>query len=190
MNEGDPYELLLALRGRDTTAVARVYDAFGRRAYSLAYRICGDHGTAEEAVQDAFVDLWQNAERLDPNRGNLQSLLLTVVRFKSIDKLRKRRGQPGLNDAMDIDLIQDWHTDGNDAATNVLDKDFVQSVLSALPAEQSRCVELASFGGYTHVEIASIMNVPLGTVKSRLRLALERLRTVLREREPSELPGS
>ena len=188
MDGCDPYELLLALRSRETTAVARLYDAYGRRAYSLAYRIVGDHGAAEEAVQDAFVDLWQNAERLDPNRGSLQSLLLTVVRFKSIDRLRRQRGQAGLHNSMDIDLLQDTQSDGFDTATAVLERNTMLDALSTLPVEQSRAVELAYYGGYTHVEIASIMNVPLGTVKSRLRLALERLRTVLIEREVSDLP--
>lgn len=188
MDSPDPYELLLALRSREPAAIARVYDVYGRRAYSLAYRIVGDHGTAEEAVQDAFVELWQNAERLDPARGTLQSLLLTVVRFRAIDRLRRQRGQALLHDNTDIDLLEDSCSNGFDTAAAVLDKSTVQDALAVLPPEQSRAVELAYFGGYTHVEIASIMNIPLGTVKSRLRLALERLRTLLVEREVSDLP--
>lgn len=186
-NTPDGRELLLALRRRETGAIARVYDAYARRIYSLAYRILGDHGAAEEAVQDAFVDLWRNTERLDPSRGQLESLLLTVVRFKAIDRLRKRRGQAALYTSIDIQTVQDTLSDGVDTAAMALERSTVQAAMASLPAEQSRVVELAYFGGYTHIEIAEITRAPLGTVKSRLRLALERLRTTLEERDIRDL---
>jgi len=181
---------LMALRARDTWALEALYDVYGRRAYSLAYRIVSDHGAAEDAVQEAFLDLWQHAERLNPARGTLESLLLTVVHHRAIDRLRKIRGQTRLYAGVDIETLQDLTPEEGDMASMAVDRRYVQEALSNLPAEQHRCVELAYFGGYTQVEIASIMNVPLGTVKSRLRLALERLRTILVERETSDLPAS
>ena len=180
----------MALRARDTGALEALYDVYGRRAYSLAYRIVSDHGAAEDAVQDAFLDLWQHADRLNPSRGTLDSLLLTVVHHRAIDRLRKIRGQTRLHAGVDIETLQDLTPEEGDMAALAVDRRYVQEALSSLPAEQHRCVELAYFGGYTQVEIASIMNVPLGTVKSRLRLALERLRTILVERETSDLPAS
>ena len=180
----------MGLRARDTWALEALYDVYGRRAYSLAYRIVSDHGAAEDAVQEAFLDLWQHADRLNPSRGTLESLLLTVVHHRAIDRLRKIRGQTRLHAGVDIETLQDLTPEEGDMAALAVDRHYVQEALSGLPAEQHRCVELAYFGGYTQVEIASIMNVPLGTVKSRLRLALERLRTILVERETSDLPAS
>ena len=180
----------MGLRAREIWALEALYDVYGRRAYSLAYRIVSDHGAAEDAVQEAFLDLWQHADRLNPSRGTLESLLLTVVHHRAIDRLRKIRGQTRLHAGVDIDTLQDLTPEEGDMAALAVDRRYVQEALSSLPAEQHRCVELAYFGGYTQVEIASIMNVPLGTVKSRLRLALERLRTILVERETSDLPAS
>ena len=180
----------MGLRAREIWALEALYDVYGRRAYSLAYRIVSDHGAAEDAVQDAFLDLWQHSDRLNPSRGTLESLLLTVVHHRAIDRLRKIRGQTRLHAGVDIETLQDLTPEEGDMAALAVDRRYVQEALSSLPAEQHRCVELAYFGGYTQVEIASIMNVPLGTVKSRLRLALERLRTILVERETSDLPAS
>src|SRR5688500_1910279 len=87
----------MGLRAREIWALEALYDVYGRRAYSLAYRIVSDHGAAEDAVQDAFLDLWQHAERLNPSRGTLESLLLTVVHHRAIDRLRKIRGQTRLH---------------------------------------------------------------------------------------------
>jgi RNA polymerase sigma-70 factor, ECF subfamily len=179
--------LMPALRERDTAALEQLYDLCGGRAFSLAYRILGDHGIAEDAVQDAFIDLWQHTDRLSPERGSLLSLLLTMVHHKSIDRLRKARGQTRLHIEIDITLIQEIDSEARDVADVATDRSEVAKALAMLPGEQSRCVELAYFGGYTQVEIASIMNVPLGTVKSRMRLALERLRLILREGEVGDL---
>jgi RNA polymerase sigma-70 factor (ECF subfamily) len=179
--------LMPALRNRDTRALENLYDLCGGRAYSLAYRILSDHGSAEDAVQDAFIDLWQHTDRLNPERGSLLSLLLTMVHHKAIDRLRKTRGQTRLHTTIDISLIQEIDAEARDVADIALDRSSVEKALTVLPAEQSRAVELAYFGGYTQVEIASIMNVPLGTVKSRLRLALDRLRLILLEGEVGDL---
>jgi RNA polymerase sigma-70 factor (ECF subfamily) len=182
-------DILMGLKARDTWALEALYDVYGRRAYSLAYRIVGDHGAAEDAVQEAYLDLWQHADRLNPSRGTLESLLLTVVHHRAIDRLRKMRGQTRLYAGVDVEQIQDSQPIDADMASLAVDRHYVQEALHELPAEQSRAVELAYFSGYTQAEIASIMKVPLGTVKSRLRLALERLRTILIERETSDLPA-
>ncbi|HEX5367857.1 MAG TPA: sigma-70 family RNA polymerase sigma factor [Dehalococcoidia bacterium] len=179
--------LMPALKERDAAALEQLYDLCSGRAFSLAYRILGDHGTAEDAVQDAFIDLWQHTDRLSPERGSLLSLLLTMVHHKSIDRLRKTRGQTRLHFEIDITLIQEIDSEARDVAEVAMDRTEVAKAMAMLPDEQSRCVELAYFNGYTQVEIASIMNVPLGTVKSRLRLALERLRLILKEGEVGDL---
>jgi RNA polymerase sigma-70 factor (ECF subfamily) len=179
--------LMPALKNRDTRALEHLYDLCGGRAYSLAYRILSDHGAAEDAVQEAFLDLWQHTDRLSPDRGSLLSLLLTMVHHKAIDRLRKTRGQTNIHTTIDISLIQEIDSEARDVADTALDRSLVEKALAALPLEQSQAIELAYFRGYTQVEIASIMNVPLGTVKSRLRLALERLRLILMEGEVGDL---
>ena len=179
--------LMPSLKERDPAALEQLYDLCSGRAFSLAYRILGDHGIAEDAVQDAFVDLWQHTDRLSPDRGSLLSLLLTMVHHKAIDRLRKARGQTRPHYEIDITLIQEMDSEARDVADVAMDRSEVAKALAMLPEDQRRGVELAYFGGYTQVEIASIMNVPLGTVKSRLRLALERLRLILREGEVGDL---
>ncbi len=184
----NPDDLLAALRDRETGAVERVYDAFGHRAFSLAFRIVGDHGAAEDAVQEAFVSLWRDADRLDPSRGSLQSLLLTIVHHKAVDRLRRQRGQARINESIELTAVHESLSESDDFAATSVKRSLVQEALNSLPAEQRKAIELAYFGGYTQIEISKIMNVPLGTVKSRIRLALERLRAAISERDASDLP--
>ncbi len=184
----NPEDLLFALRDRETGAVERVYDAFGRRAFSLAYRIVGDHGAAEDAVQEAFVSHWREAERLDPSRGSLQSLLLTIVHHKAVDRLRRQRGQARIYESMELRAVHESLSGSDDLTAKSMERSLVLEALDSLPNEQSKAIELSYFDGYTQIEISKIMNVPLGTVKSRIRLALERLRSVILERDVSDLP--
>ena len=186
--QADSEDLLAALRNRDSGAVERVYDAYGRRAFSLAFRIVGDHGAAEDTVQEAFVSLWRDADRLDPNRGSLQSLILTIVHHKAVDRLRRQRGQSRIYASMELKAVHETLSESDTLVARAVNRSLVQEALGSLPSEQSKAIELSYFGGYTQIEISQIMNVPLGTVKSRLRLALERLRTVISERDSSDLP--
>jgi RNA polymerase sigma-70 factor (ECF subfamily) len=156
-----------------------LYDRLSRQAFGLAYRMLGDSQSAEDVVQDAFLSVWRAAERIDASRGKLQSYVLTVVHRRAIDVLRARKApvtQLGADDAPDI---RDRRTDVVETVAMMLDAQAVRNALGALPEEQRMVVEMAYFRGLTHVEIAERLALPLGTVKSRLRLALNKIRAAL-----------
>jgi RNA polymerase sigma-70 factor (ECF subfamily) len=163
--------------------LAALYDRHGSIAYGLACRITGDESGAEEAVQDAFVSLWKQAPRFDPGRGQVRSWLLTIVHHRSVDLVRRRSSRPErqLPDGAE-DFLIDYQAGPERTAELSLDARAVREAVSRIPAEQRETVEMAYFAGMTHVEIAEAMGVPLGTVKSRLRIAFEKMRDELRPR--------
>ena len=171
----EPDERLVErVAGRDEAVLATLYDRHIRTALGLAYRITGDQETAEEAVQEAFLSLWRGAGTYRPDRGAVRTWLLTMVRNRSIDVLRAPARQPHIRSVEDLPLaapddpLQEAITAASGAA--------VRAAVATLPPDQRLTVELAYFAGLSYPEIAARMGVPLGTVKSRLRLALERLR--------------
>ncbi len=174
MSSGDEAALLQAVAQGDEEALIQLYDRYSRQAFGLAYRILGDATTAEEVVQDAFLALWQHARTLTVRGGSVRAWLLTVVRNRAIDLLRRRRGQPQLLhlDAVTMPLAP---SETMEEALDGLEQSAVLQALASLPPEQRQIIELAYFAGLTHQEIATSLGIPLGTVKSRLRLALERL---------------
>jgi len=149
----------------------------------VALRVLGDPGRAEDAVQDAFMNVWNRAASFDAHRGSLRAWLLTSVRNRCIDYLRGRGGrerqerelQPEV--AYALSPADPWR----DVALS-LERTAVRDAMASLPAEQRQVIELAYFGGYTHAEIADMARVPLGTVKGRMRLALEKMGSYLRGR--------
>jgi RNA polymerase sigma-70 factor (ECF subfamily) len=172
-----------ALIGRiaagDSTALGTLYDRYGRLAYGLAYRMLADGTAAEDVVQEAYVAIWRNAASYDPRRGQARAWLMTAVRNRCIDVLRGPRrplklGDP-IDDFFDLQSADDvWET----VLQNLQAQD-VRKALNTLPADQRATIDLAYFGGLTQTQIAAQMRVPLGTVKGRMRLALEKLRELL-----------
>ena len=154
-----------------------LYERFGRLAFGLAYRILGESPSAEDAVQEAFLTVWRQAERLDPARGRVGSFLMTVVHHKAIDLLRSRHGQAARSVPLDPATIEAQEADVLDRVATSMGAAAAREALRSLPQEQREPIELAYFEGMTHVEIAEALGVPLGTVKSRLRLGLERMRS-------------
>jgi len=169
------------LKRGETTAIESLYDRYGRLAYGLAFRILNERGAAEDVVQDAFVSVWRNAAGFDASRGSLRNWLFSIVRNRAIDRLRgstRIRNEIDLADAEPRAQVPDaW-----EAVALDLERKQIQEGFGELPDPQRRTLELAYFGGYTHVEIASRMHVPLGTVKSRMRIGLEKMRTFLKAR--------
>lgn len=155
-----------------------LYDLLSRRAFGLAYRMLGDSQSAEDVVQDSFLSIWRAAERIDLSRGRLHSYVLTVVHRRAIDVLRTRKG--ALSNSLPEDLpLADERVDVEGTVAKALDGDTVRQALEGLPGEQRQVVDMAYFQGLTHVEIAEKLALPLGTVKSRLRLALDKMRVSL-----------
>ena len=172
-------ELIEGIRQREPRAMELLYDRLGRQAFGLAYRILGDGPSAEDVVQEAFLALWRQAERLNPARGRVSSFLMTVVHHKAVDLLRTRRGQMARHLPLDPSPVEQQGTDILETVADSLGREAIRQALRSLPQEQRDAIDLAYFQGLTHVEIAEALNVPLGTVKSRLRLGLEKMRSAL-----------
>lgn len=157
-----------------------LFDRYGRLAYGLAYRMLSDAAAAEDAVQDAFVLAWKNARAFDVKRGSLRNWLLTIVRNRAVDRLRRARVRPTsrLDAGHDLAKVPDvW-----EAVLSKETRDDIKDAFRRLPEAQRVTLELAYFGGYTHSEIAQKLNVPLGTVKGRMRMGLEKMRSFLQGR--------
>jgi len=176
-------DLAVALAVGRQDALAALYDRYGRLAYSVALRVLGDPGRAEDAVQDSFLKLWNNSARFDASRGSLRSWLMITVRNRSIDYLRGRAG----HEREERELMPSYEAVGSSSdpwreVSQSLERSAVREALTSLPTEQRQAVELAYFGGYSCREIAGMTRVPLSTVKGRMRLALEKLGSYLQGR--------
>ncbi|MBA2262275.1 MAG: sigma-70 family RNA polymerase sigma factor [Solirubrobacterales bacterium] len=170
-------ELMHLIRGGDPRAFAVVYDRHCGSAFSLAYRMCGTRATAEDVVQEAFLSLWRSGGRYDASRGSVRTWLLGITHNRSIDALRRatvhdrrRASDEGLEERFQAPDRTDAEVARREEASEIA------SAMAELPEEQSEVIRLAYFGGYTHTEIADILGAPLGTVKGRMRLGLEKLR--------------
>jgi RNA polymerase sigma-70 factor (ECF subfamily) len=176
-------ELMPLVGRRDPDAFEVLYDRHGGVAYSLAYRIVGNRQAAEEVTQEAFISIWRSGGRFDPTRGSVRSWLLSVVRNRAIDFLRSKAGKaPKLTFDDDAALEQRPAEERTEAeALRRETAAELRGALGKLPGEQSKVIELAYFGGFSHSEIASILGLPMGTVKGRMRLGLEKIRGELAE---------
>jgi RNA polymerase sigma-70 factor (ECF subfamily) len=173
-------ELAARLQRGDARAVEALFDRYGRLAYGLAYRMLSDAGGAEEVVQEAFLLIWQNAARFDASRGSLRTWLLAIVRHKAVDRLRRSRARPQTSlEMVDQALVG---PDLWEAVSSSLSRQDVRRAFAGLPEAQRQTIELAYFGGFSQTEIAERMNVPLGTVKGRMRIGLEKMRSFLQGR--------
>jgi RNA polymerase sigma-70 factor, ECF subfamily len=175
-------ELVRRVREADGAALSQLYQRFGRPCYSLARRICADEGLAEDVVQEVFLTLWRDPTRFDPSRGGFATWLLTLIHHKAVDAVRRestiRRRMVAVPEAG-----EDWSptpVPGADhAALARVAAGQVRAALHRLPVEQRQVLALAYFGGHTQREIAVLTGVPLGTVKSRMFTAVQRLRVLL-----------
>ena len=180
--------LMAALAGRDLTALATLYDRYGRIAYALAYRILGESEAAEDVVHDGFISAWRGAAGYRPDRGNARGWLLSIVHHRAVDVLRRKTTfRPAPLEAAELRPADD---DTAEEATRNVEHATVRAALEALPPAQRRTIELAYFGGYTHVELSQLMGVPLGTVKGRMRIGLQKLRRALELQTGVERPES
>ncbi len=173
-------ELQLISQGiaaRETDALGRLYDLMGRRAFGLAYTVIGDSALAEDAVQDAFLSLWKQAEKVSQSRGKIESLLLTMVHRRAVDHIRKRARSARANSALELESHDSEPRDPQQLAVDRTEQADAVSALKSLPEEQQHVIELAYFRGLTQREIADETGVSIGTVKGRIRLGLEKLRT-------------
>jgi RNA polymerase sigma-70 factor, ECF subfamily len=180
MPDASPADDLLLRRmlEGDADALLLLYKRYADPVYSLACRVLRDAQTAEEVTQDVFLKLWQKGTRYDPARGRFSTWLLGITRFAAIDRLRQEARRPVL-----ADMVEDEADEPGREGSGLQDHaDWQQGedlrlLIQQLPTEQRQVLELAYFGGMTHSEMAEALGLPLGTVKGRLRLGLERLRS-------------
>jgi RNA polymerase sigma-70 factor, ECF subfamily len=160
----------------DPNALAAIFDRHSNTAFSLAYRMCGRQAMAEDIVQEAFIALWRTAGTYDPSRASVRSWLLSVVRHRAIDAFR--RDVRASRDVSDAGLAE-WLSEPSLTELEVErreEAEHIRGALRELPDEQRRVIELAYFGGFTHTEIATMLELSVGTVKGRMRLGLTKLR--------------
>ncbi len=168
--------LIQRIAQHDQTALALLYARYGDRVYGLTYRVLQNSMLAEEATQDAFLKVWRQAERWDADRGKFSSWLLTVARNCAIDRLRQeQRQEHGTEVELDEELQPLVAPNITDEQLH-FDTEALRTLMADLPPEQSQAIELAFFHGLSHSQLAERLNLPLGTVKARVRMGLRKLK--------------
>jgi RNA polymerase sigma-70 factor (ECF subfamily) len=170
-------DLMQLVRRGDDRAFGIVYDRHASASFSLAYRMTGARIAAEDVVQEAFLSLWRSSARYDRSRGSVRTWILGIVHNRAIDALRRsvvhdkrRASDEGIEERFEAKERTDVEVARRDEAREV------RTALKTLPADQQKVIELAYFGGFTHTEIASMLETPIGTIKGRMRLGLEKMR--------------
>ena len=172
-------DLMQLVRRNDPKAFEVVYERHSSAAFSLAYRMTGTRNQAEDVVQEAFLSLWRSGARYDRTRGSVRTWVLGIVHNRAIDGLRRA----GVHDRRRANVPEEAIAerfeapDRTDVEVARLDEaQEIRRALTTLPPDQSKVIELAYFGGFTHTEIAKMLDAPIGTVKGRMRLGLEKMR--------------
>jgi len=170
-------ELMQLVRRGQAPAFEVVYERHATAAFSLAYRIVGSRNGAEDVSQEAFLNIWRSGARYDRARGSVRTWVLGIVHHRAIDYLRRatvhdkrRASDEGMEERFEAGERTDVEVARRDEA------ETVRSAIGTLPTEQSQVIELAYFGGFTHTEIAEMLETPVGTIKGRMRLGLTKMR--------------
>jgi RNA polymerase sigma-70 factor (ECF subfamily) len=175
-------DVMQLVRRGDARAFEVIYERHSSAAFSLAYRMMGTRGGAEDVTQDAFLSMWRSGARYDRARGSVRTWVLGIVHHRAIDALRRatvhdkrRAGDEGIEERFEAPERTDVEAARREEAGTV------RGALSSLPADQCQVIELAYFGGFTHTEIAEMLDAPVGTIKGRMRLGLKKMRAQLGE---------
>lgn len=174
---------------RQEQALSELYDRYSRLVFSVALNVLADEALAEEVTQDVFLRVWEKAERFNPELGKVSTWLARVARNRAIDILRSRRKRPegnladfSIDDALDLPAIMDVEAEADLARR----RQRLLQAMAQLPEEQRRALAYAFLSGYSHSQIAAALNEPLGTVKTRIRMAMQSLRHFLADDAPSD----
>lgn len=178
-------ELVARLAAGDEAALGPLYDRYGKLVYSLALRVVRDAAAAEEVTQEVFVRLWRNAASFEPARGRAHAWLMRITHNLALNEVRRRQSRPVAAEKYD------WEAAGAAVVDQATERDpaqvawlreravAVRKAIAQLPAPQRQAIELAFFGGLSQAEVAAAVGDPLGTVKSRIRVGMQRLRELL-----------
>ena len=170
----------------DKEALGTLYDRHSRTAYSLAYRMMGERPAAEDLVQEAFLQVWRAAGSYRVERGSVRTWLLSIVRYRGIDHLRSSASRRRMQDRAEAVAPTSQPSEAFDQSWRNSQNEQVREALRGLPLDQHKVLELAYFSGYTHIEIAELLELPLGTVKGRMRFGLKKLREHFESRGMAE----
>jgi RNA polymerase sigma-70 factor (ECF subfamily) len=175
-------DVMQLVRRGEARAFEIIYERHSAAAFSLAYRMMGTRGGAEDVTQDAFLSLWRSGARYDRARGSVRTWVLGIVHHRAIDALRRatvhnrrRSGDEGIEERFEAPERTDVEAARREEAGSV------RHALETLPSDQCQVIELAYFGGFTHTEIAEMLDAPVGTIKGRMRLGLTKMRAQLGE---------
>jgi RNA polymerase sigma-70 factor, ECF subfamily len=175
-------DVMQLVRRGDARAFEVVYERHSSAAFSLAYRMMGTRAGAEDVTQEAFLSMWRSGARYDRARGSVRTWVLGIVHHRAIDALRRatvhdrrRAGDEGIEERFEARERTDVEAARREEAG------AVRNALGSLPADQCQVIELAYFGGFTHTEIADMLDAPVGTIKGRMRLGLKKMRAQLGE---------
>jgi RNA polymerase sigma-70 factor (ECF subfamily) len=173
-------DLMQLVRRGEARAFEVLYERHSAAAFSLAYRMCGARNAAEDVVQEAFLAMWRSGARYDRTRGSVRTWALGIVHNRAIDSLRRsmvhdrrRASDEGIEERFEAADRTDVEAARRDEARSV------RELIAELPEDQSHVIQLAYYGGFTHTEIAEMLETPIGTVKGRMRLGLEKMRARL-----------
>jgi RNA polymerase sigma-70 factor, ECF subfamily len=176
-------DLISLVVGSNAEAFATLYDRHGRAAYSLSYRMMGEKQAAEDLVQDAFLKVWRGAGSYRTERGSVRTWILSIVHNRGIDQLRSLASRRRTQNKVEASAPKSEPSEAFARTWSNSQREQVREALGTLPPEQLKILELAYFSGYTHVEISELLDLPLGTVKGRMRLGLKKIRDYFDSRD-------
>jgi RNA polymerase sigma-70 factor (ECF subfamily) len=176
-------DLISLVQTGDAEAFAALYDRHSRAAFSLAYRMMGERQAAEDLAQDAFIKVWRGAGSYRGGRGSVRTWILSIVHNRGVDLLRSMATRRRMQDKVEASAPKSEPSEAFTETWRNSQREEVREALNTLPQEQLKILELAYFSGYTHVEIAELLGVPLGTVKGRMRLGLKKLGAYFESRD-------
>ena len=181
-------DLMALVESGDTDAFAVLYDRHNRAAFSLAHRMMGERQAAEDLVQDVFLKIWRSAGGYKAERASVRTWVLSIVHHRGIDQIRSTASRRRTQDKIEASAPKTQPSEAFAETWRNSQRDQVREALGTLPPEQLKILELAYFSGYTHMEIAEILDIPLGTVKGRMRLGLKKIKAFF-DQQNMPVPG-
>jgi RNA polymerase sigma-70 factor, ECF subfamily len=176
-------DLISLVETADAEAFATLYDRHSRAAFSLAYRMMGERQASEDLAQDAFLKVWRSASSYRAERGSVRTWILSIVHNRGIDQIRSQASRRRRQEEMEASAPRSQPSEAFAETGRNSQREQVREALGTLPPEQLKILELAYFSGYTHMEISNLLDLPLGTVKGRMRLGLKKIRDYFESRD-------
>jgi RNA polymerase sigma-70 factor, ECF subfamily len=176
-------DLISLVEAADAEAFATLYDRHSRAAFSLAYRMMGERQASEDLAQDAFLKVWRSASSYRAERGSVRTWILSIVHNRAIDQIRSQASRRRRQEEMEASAPRSQPSEAFAETWRNSQREQVREALGTLPPEQLKILELAYFSGYTHMEISNLLDLPLGTVKGRMRLGLKKIRDYFESRD-------